>query len=367
MKLEVKTLKFQEMVAKSVKGASNNKMIPLTGLIAIKAENNVLKLITTDATNTLIITEKGIGGEDFYAVAPVEILSRLVAKITTESITLDLTPEGLKVIGNGSYIIEIPLNEDGSALKFPEPKEPVDAVESTVTNVAIKTILNANRVALAQTIEIPCLTGYYCDEGVITTDTFKVCSNAVRVFDTKVLLSAEMVDLLNIIDAEKITVLRDAHRIYFVTPTVTVQGPQLEGIDEFPAAAIQAYVETEFKSMVKLPKASIMNILDRLQLFVAPYDKNGLYLTFLENELTLNSKARTGKESIKYTEVVNPQLFTCCIDVELLRSQIAGQESEIVELWFGHPKAIKMTSGKITQIIALLEDDRGAADGSAES
>jgi len=32
MKLKLKTLKLQEMVSKAIKGASNNKMIPITGI-----------------------------------------------------------------------------------------------------------------------------------------------------------------------------------------------------------------------------------------------------------------------------------------------------------------------------------------------
>jgi len=50
-----------------------------------------------------------------------------------------------------------------------------------------------------------------------------------------------------------------------------------------------------------------------------------------------------------------------------LESQISAQDGEVVELWYGHEKAIKMTSGKITQIVALLEDDRVMGNGKTES
>ena len=39
MKLEISTLKLQEVVSKAIKGASNNKLIPLTGLLSIEVND----------------------------------------------------------------------------------------------------------------------------------------------------------------------------------------------------------------------------------------------------------------------------------------------------------------------------------------
>ena len=57
MKLKIKTLKMQEMVSKAIKGASGNKMIPITSLMAIELKENVLTLTTTDASNYVKIIE----------------------------------------------------------------------------------------------------------------------------------------------------------------------------------------------------------------------------------------------------------------------------------------------------------------------
>ena len=68
MKLTINTSTLQSMVAKSMKGASCNKMIPLTGLMAIQLLDHELTLITTDATNYLFIHEDKVEGDDFYVV-----------------------------------------------------------------------------------------------------------------------------------------------------------------------------------------------------------------------------------------------------------------------------------------------------------
>lgn len=367
MKLKLKTLKLQEMVSKSIKGASNNKMIPITSLMAIEFKDDMLTLITTDATNTLKIMAKDIEGDEFYVVVQTDIFSKLVAKTTTESITLTLKENSLEVKGNGTYNIELPLDEEGQLIKFPEYKFD-EKVEKKIINLStVKVLLNANKAAIAETMEIPCLTGYYFDDKVITTDTFKVCSNDIKVFDDKVLLPSEMVGLLAIMDEEKINVQVSGNKILFTTNNVTVYGTQLDGIEDYPAEAIQAYLETEFDSMCKLSKSALLNVLDRLSLFVSTYDKNGVYLTFNNEGVLFSSKKSNGTELIKYQGSENFQPFTCCADIELLESQISAQDGEVVELWYGHEKAIKMISGKITQIVALLEDDREADYGQTES
>lgn len=367
MKLKLKTLKLQEMVSKAIKGASNNKMIPITGLMAIVLKKGVLTLITTDATNTLKVMEKNIEGDDFYVVVQADIFSKLVAKITTETITLTLKENSLEVKGNGTYSIELPLDEEGQLIKFPEYKFDTKIEKSEINLSTVKVLLNANKAALAQTMEVPCLTGYYFDDKVITTDTFKVCSTDIKVFPDKVLLPAELMELLALMDEEKITVQVSGNKILFSTNNVIVFGSQLEGIEDYPSEAINAYLETEFKSVCKLPKGAVLNLLDRLALFVATYDKNGVYLTFTKDGVIFSSKRSNGTELIKYQGSENFQPFTCCADIELLKSQISAQTEEVVELWYGHEKAIKMTSGKITQIVALLEDDRVMGNGETES
>ena len=95
---------LQSMVAKAVKGASCNKMIPLTSLMAIQCKENKLTLITTDATNYLYVTEDKIDAEDFYVVVPVEQFSKLISKMTCTSVVLEVADGVLDIMGNGHCI-----------------------------------------------------------------------------------------------------------------------------------------------------------------------------------------------------------------------------------------------------------------------
>lgn len=362
MKFKVTTQVLQDMVAKAVKGATNNKMIPITSLLAIELKEGVLTLTTTDGTNTLKVIKPDVIGDDFYAAVPEDIFSKLVSKTTTDSISLTLLENCLEVKGNGTYRIELPLDEEGKLIKFPNIVFDESIPASKIQLTTIKQILATNKAALAETMETPCLTGYYCGKDeVISTDTFKVCGNSIGVFDEPILISPEMMNLLSLMEDENIEVRKSEGKILFTTPSVVVYGSELEGIEDYPVEAIHAYLDTEFGSMCKLPRTALLNVLDRLSLFISTYDKNGLFLTFTLEGLMISSKKSNGTELIKYQSSENFTPFTCCIDIELFKSQVSAQSGEIVELWYGHDKAIKMVFGKVTQIVALLEDERTSA------
>lgn len=369
MKLVIKTSKLQEMMSKAVKGASNNKLIPITGLMEIALKEGVLTLTTTDASNTVKIIENNIEGEDFNIVVQVDTFSKLVAKTTSENMTLTLKDNSLVIKGNGTYNIELPLDEEGGLIKYPKYRFKEDTPESKIKLSTINQVLKANKAAIATTMDMPCLTGYYFSDKVITTDSFKMCGNDIKVFENDVLLPSELVELLGILTEEDVTVQQAGDYILFTTKGATIHGSVLDGIEDYPVEAISQYLDTEFENGCKVAKASLLNVLDRLSLFVSTYDRNGVYLTFTKEGILLNSRKSNGSELIQYQDSQNFTPFTCCVDIELLKSQIVAQDGEVVHLWYGNNKALKMTFNKITQIVALLEDDRQIAeiDGTPES
>lgn len=362
MQLKLKTATLQAMVSKSVKGASLHKAIPITGLMMIELRGKSLILTTTNGFSTLQIIESGVEGQDFFAVVPVELFSKLISKVTTESVMLSLKENGLEVRGNGVYMLDLALDESGNMIRFPEvnmPSGPGDPnVQTDVIETAtIKSILSSNKAAVAMTMEIPHLTGYYCQgDKVITTDTFKVCSNAVKSFSSPVLLPAELVELLALASGATINAYREGSRIVFVGSDMILFGRELEGSQDYPVEAVESFLQEEFTQTVGITKTALLSALDRLSLFVSPYDEQGIYLTFAEDHLICHSKRNNSTEQVKYATGSVGSPFICCVDVELLKSQLLAHEAETITLAYGHPKAIRLNSGKITQILSLLED-----------
>ena len=95
-----------------------------------------------------------------------------------------------------------------------------------------------------------------------------------------------------------------------------------------------------------------------MSLFVSPYDKKGIYLTFTKDGLILSSKKSSGSELIPFISSTEFKDYTCCIDIEMLKTQISTQDTDELNLYYGSDIAIKLVDKNVTQIIALVEDDR---------
>ena len=304
MKLTITASTLQNLVARSMKGASNNKMIPLTGLMAIQLKDHKLTLITTDATNYLYVSEDKVEGDDFYVVIQAEMFSKLIARLTCEKVSLELKDNVLLVSGNGKYSIELPLDEEGELIKYPDPLANFSAIDAAeeINLSTVKLILNTAKAALADTLEVPCYTGYYTGNNIVATDTYKICGINIKLWDNPALISPEMMSLLDIFTDEKIAVTRKNNVMVFNSQNCTLYGTVMDSIDDYQIEAINGLLEQDFESSCKLAKAQLLQLLDRLSLFVSPYDKNGIYLTFTRDGLQIESKQANSTETIPYAE-----------------------------------------------------------------
>lgn len=362
MKFTLSTEKLKDMVIRAFKGVGNNKLIPLTSLMCIEVKNGKLTFITTDATNYLYISEDNIVADDFYAVVDADRFAKLVSKMTCENITLELNSgmQVLEIRGNGTYKIELPLDENGQPIKYPDPVTTIDlsnAVESTINRSTVQVILETIKPALAVTLENPCYTGYYMGDKVVATDTYKIASMDVDLFNIARLVSPEFLDLFAVMRAEKVSVYIKDENIICSTPDCIVYGKFMDGIEDYAIDAIMELVKTKFDSFCAIPKNDLLQLLDRLSLFVGTYDKNAIYLTFTQDGLQVSSKAANGVEVINYTTLENFKDFTCSIDIQMLIQEVKAIQNDIIELYYGEDNAIKMVDGNITIIVALLEDD----------
>lgn len=358
MKIKLKTTKFQSMVSKAIKGAGNNKLLPITNLICIEKSDGFLRLRTTDTANYVEVVSEMPEGDDMCVVVPVDTFGKLIGKMTSESITLSVEDgTHLEILGNGKYKLALSVDEDGS-IDFPMPDFTGDEL-GIINKTTIKNILDVNRASVSKKMDTPAFCGYYMSDIVITTDEDTICLNSINVTDTPILVSSEMMDLLSMFTSEKIAVYRspDSGDLRFETDELIVQGPENDDKELFPVDALRAYLDETFTSMCKVPKLSLINTMDRLSLFITPYDKNGAYLTFTKRGLDIKSKESSSSEVINYLASENHIAYKCCVDVPQLATQLSAIPGDEVEIWYGHDAAIKLVSGNVTRIISLIEDD----------
>lgn len=374
MQLKLKTSEFKEMVAKATKGASVDNNFYISQLMSITLHDNVLELITTDMTNYLYVKKDKVAGDDFSVVVPVDKFSKLISKLTCEDVVLEVVEKDdelakLVVKGNGKYEIELPYDEEGELVEFPDPAEECDVTDWSEAEINLSTvhlILSTAKAALMTSNEAPCYTGYYCGDRIVATDTFKICGIDVQMFDEPKLIPVELMDLLELMTEEKIKVLYNEDTFIFSTKGVEVFGHVLEGIEEFQIEPISALLDEKFGSSCKVEKSTLMQMIDRIALFVDVFDKNSVYLTFTKEGLEVSSKKDSGAEIIPYKESTKFKPYTCCLDIELFKTQVKASPSDVVEILYGKEGSIKFVDGNTKQILALADDDREENEGDEE-
>jgi len=363
MKLQIKTDVLKEMVSKAVQGASCNKLAPLTNMMAIELKGNKLTLHTTDMSNHLYIMEENVEGDDFYVTVFVEQFSKLIGKLTCSDVSMELKENSLEVKGNGKYEIELPLDEEGALVKFPDPynNNEIALITNTIELSAIHAILNTAKASLApeEKTEHSFYSGYYVGDKVITTDTCKICCMKMNLLDKPVLISTEMMDLLNVMTSEKVSVRVDEDKsiVIFDTNDCVVYGYMQEGINDFDVKSIGNLLDSELDCMCKVLKSNMLATLERIALFVGAYDNKAVVLNFTKSGVNISSMKSSGIENVEYMESENAKDFTALIDIEMLISQLKAYAGDVVEIHYSHNQFMSLVNGNTTQIIAFLEDE----------
>lgn len=355
--MKVVSSRMKEAVNKAIKGAGFNNLIPITSMIGIKLSDGKLRLLTTDMTNTLCIIIDKVAGEDMDITVDADKFGKLIAKTTSEDIDLSVKDDILYVKANGTYKIPLISDEEG-LVTFPSLTE-TKGKSSIVKLTSIMQAYNINKSALAKTLENPALTGYYCGDMVISTDANVITFNDFKMFeqDEPLLISPQLMQLLTLNKQEDIELIANNTLLTFITDDMVVQGPAMEGIEDFPADDVKAYLDEAFTSSCKVPKDLLLSVLDRLALFIEPYDKNGAYFTFGRKGINIHSKKDASTEIINYVESKNFEPFVCCVDIPMLKEQLQANPDDTVKICYGNENALKIESGKVTQVIALLEDE----------
>lgn len=367
MKFTINTALFQDMVAKATKGAGMSNDLYITQLMSISLKNNRLTLETTDNNNYLFVRQDKVAGDDFSVVVAVDKFSKLISKLTCENVTLEipLAKSGeldkLVIKGNGKYTIELPYDESGELIDYPDPTSEDDeqfwnSGEAQLST--IRHILNTAKAALLVGKDDMCYSDYYVGDRVVATDTYKICGINIKMFDTPKLISPQLMDLLDVMSTENIDIRYNDEIVIFETPEVIIYGTVEEGISDYQIDAISGLLDEDFPSSCKIDKQELTQMLDRLSLFVDVFDKNSVYLTFTNEGLMVSSKQDSGSEIIPYKESKNFKPYTCCLDIDLFKTQVKAYQDDVIEMFYGKDNSIKMTNGNTTQIIALADDDR---------
>lgn len=358
--MKVNTEVLKGMIAKSIKGVGDNKLIPITQLMGIEMKDGELSIITTDATNYLYITNQ-MDSDDFSVTVYADQFAKLISKTTSEYTELKIENGNLEVRGNGVYTLELPLDENGTLIKYPNPVEDAHVTKRTaaISLSLVKTILESLKGSLATTMEMPVITQYYAGDTILATNRHMVAEIANRLCPDDMLISAECMDLLDNMTDEIINMVMGDEYVIFKGTGCIVYSKNNMDIEEYPAQTLSELLSMDFPYICKINKLELLNLLDRMTLFATDVTRQlaPVKLSFGSGALTVYNKSGKSCEDIWYTEDTDKSGdFECWINIALLTSQLKSYSGDIVEIHYGNESLIKFVDGSITQVIALFVD-----------
>lgn len=357
----LKTKVFQDMVSKALKCSTNNSMLAATTLVSILAKDGKFSLVTTDNVNYLEVSEYIPGISDFKASLGIDQFGKLVSKLTNEYTTLSLGKDSLGNLsylsiksGSGNYKLGLTL-EDGELVSLEMPV--VDSQSKEKIHLSsIKNIVKINKPALQTSIldaSTKALLNYYCgSDGVLTSDTSKVALTQIKLFNEPCLINARAMDLLQLMDSEEIQVSRVGNKMTFRGNKVVLSTTQPDGIDLFPAKQMFQYLSMMLDSKCSVSRDEFKGILSRLNLFTT-VDSKLLTLLFRKDGIYISTKDSDGLELLRYKASENYKECSASTDITFLIELVDSQSGDNVNIQYGSPDMLKITSENSIQLISL--------------
>lgn len=344
------------------KGAGNNKLIPITQMIGIKLSDNKLTLASTDSFNYLYMTTKVEDTQESINVCVnADLFSKLVSKFTSEFVVLELKENYLLVKGNGEYKLDLLLDDEGKAYQFPVKSCPEDASKQELDLEKFVSMKNYGEKSLAQTMEEPDLIAYFInDKYAITTDRNIMTVINKDYTNIPLTLRSKFVELLVLMKA-KINLSTWTNKttnelnLYVTDGEINLYSKVNGNVSDYPYEAIKNLVDNSvFDLSGKINVKNLLAILDRINLFVTPYDSNVIEININEGKLYISSIKYTGVEVINLENPSANIAWKGRIDVEMLRNQLTSFNKEQIDIYFG--QCIKLTEDNVVKLIALVEE-----------
>lgn len=360
--ITIKTKVLKEMTTKAIKGAGFSNVIVLTSMIGIKVSDNKLRLITTDINSTMSVITNDIEG-DLDITVNADIFSKLISKLTSEEIKLDVEDNVLYIEANGKYKIPIIVDENGT-VSLDEP-DIIEGEENEVKLSDIKSIKDFSKISLDESLEDlddDYMSSYYCDlQDTTITNGFVATFNKKSITkDIPLLVPTKVIDLVCLSSDENIKLIKSNNCLQFVSSDVIITLNSLNDTEDYPIDSLKSILNEEFKYDGKINCKDYINAIDRLKLFIDPYDDNELEFNFYTHFIEIKSKNNSSTEELKLdveNDNENYLQFSCSVNASEFIRALSSIPNKDAHIYYGNDSVIKIDCGNMIHIISLSQDD----------
>lgn len=351
------TERLKQLVSYAIKGAGFDKNIELSTYMGIRVEDGELYLNTTDGTNYVSVSDRCLA-DNMDIVVDADLFAKLISKINSDTVEMEVVDTTLVVKGNGKYTLALIPNESGDILSFPD-KFPDDTTDiGTISASDVLTLNNTMKASLS-TVAGSIYSNYYFGDNIVTTDRTMATVYSKKMFDDEYVFGRAFIELLAL-STNDVTISKSNNKFVASTEisencTISVCTTVTDEVTKYDTGAINKLAGLETPSFCRFKKAQMLDLLDRLSLFVSKFEDGAISLHFTDNSIEVSSLKSDGIESVEYTESKDTKDMTIKINIDRFRNQLKAYFSDVVDLYYGSEICIKLVDGDLTQIIALIK------------
>lgn len=347
--MKLKTLKLRKMLQQVTK-CKANPALEITNYIELCFKETGLVINATDSTNFISVVDDEVKGNNESLIIKTDQFAKLIAKTTKENVELIPHNDHLEVKGNGTYKVELVEDE-----VYPT-YEPKPIKQFILSNKQLQHGIASAMKAKSSTANEGVLYGVSLKDGLITgADSIKVSITVLKGFDSNILIPPSICNLMTALDDEKVTLsLCDNSTVLIEAGGVTIYGRLMDGAEEYPD--LSGLVEDENPYSCKVDKSTILEVIDRLNLFVSTYDKNIINIVFTDSGLVVGT-AGGSTETVLYVdpiEIAEDILYQ--LNIAFLKDLITNLDNSAINIEFGEPDLIILSSESDIMLLASSEE-----------
>lgn len=358
------TLALKEALSKCGKCAKNDKTAPLTQLLHIKTRDaHTVEFTATDERNifTYYLIDTLVDYEQIDVCILIDQLTKLVSKFTCNTVDMFYSESSneLKLKGDGTYTISIPVDAEGLPIRYPE----VDLSEpdGEVYTGTVSSIINAAKYCegsitkLSYDIQVEDYprTNYFVGKDVIALDGFLATQVTGKFLPFDTLVSPATIKLLTLFTDAEFKAYKTKTYIVYECADCKLLSKEPEGLDSFPTEVAIETIASVTGNEMNVAAGVLVNALNRLNLFTETKYDNSIKLKFTKAGLFAYTLDESCVEQIS-SEPLETE-FNCFINVTSFLALLKPYGADILKLYYGDEQCLKIEYENVKQIIVLSD------------
>ena len=366
--ITLKSEELKDICSKILTAVDSNGLSEVTETLELILADKILYLNVTNReyfVKIKLLTE--VEGE-FHATVHAELFLKLISKITTELVTLEIEDNNLLVSGNGKY--KLPMVYEGSDLLILPKIEIGNETNSfTIPGSTLNSIYTYNSKQFAMgNIVNPIQSLYYVDEqGAITFTTGATVNKFTLAEPIKLLFNSKLVKLFKLFKKEdiqfKIGQDQVSEEIVQTKVKFISSGIELTAIlpmndSEVQKVPVQAIRERAFKdydNIVVINREELLQTINRLSIFVyssTSIDRTFGIFEFGPDEVVIKDINKVNSEKVKYSNsIALAENYICVMDFNDIKLVLETTNDEFINLSFGDHQATVISRNNIYNVI----------------